>query len=159
VKNIGGWAFANCCNLTSVNIPEGVTSIDDYTFSYCERITTIVIPKNVTSIGESAFGNCKRLASIITPKNVTSIEVEAFNNSGITYLTILGKPTISGTAFAECKNLTDVYCYSDEAPTAYDGAFDFFAISHLTLHVPESAMEQFKNTEPWCRFGTIVAIK
>ena len=90
---------------------------------------------------------------------MTSIGKEALKNTGITYLTILGKPTIDEGAFDECENLTDIYCYSEEVPPTNNNAFDELNLSRITLHVPESAMEQYKKTEPWCRFGTIVAIK
>ena len=38
-------------------------------------------------------------------------------------------------------------------------AFGSIDLSSITLHVPESTMEQYKNTAPWNRFGKIVAIK
>ena len=58
-----------------------------------------------------------------------------------------------------CDKLTDVYCYSAEVPPTDNNAFGELDLSPITLHVPESAMEAYKNTEPWSEFGTIVAIK
>ena len=55
---IGGLLFADCNNLTSVNIPEGVTNIDLFTFENCSSLTSVNIPKGVTSIGTEAFKNC-----------------------------------------------------------------------------------------------------
>ena len=80
-------------------------------------------------------------------------------NSGITYLTILGKPTVDREAFEGCKKLTDIYCYSEEVPPTQDKAFGNLDLSRIALHVPESAIEAYKKEWPWCRFGTIVEIK
>lgn len=139
-------------------IPDNVTSIESHAFYGCRNISAIDLPKSITRIGGWAFSDCTNLNAIIIPKGVKSIGEQAFKNSGITYLTILGKPTIERDVFAGCDNLTDIYCYSEETPQA-EYAFDLFRLSRSTLHVPESAMEQYKNTEPWKWFGTIVAIK
>lgn len=150
-------------------IPESVTSIGRGAFHGCSSLTSITLPKGVTSIGEFAFYGCSSLASITFPKNVKSIKKFAFKKSGITYITILGTPTIGKSAFEECKKLTDIYCYSTEVPpaeNAFIDIFDFFALTsitlylgRITLHVPKGTIKQYKNTEPWKWFGTIVAIK
>ena len=137
----------------------GITRIEHYAFAGCESLTSIIVPKGVTSIGNQAFSGCSSLNTILIPKSVTEIGKQALMNTGITYLTILGKPTIEKEAFDECEKLTDVYCYSEEVPPTNDNAFGNLDLSRITLHIPENAMEQFKNTKPWCRFGTIVAIK
>ena len=80
-------------------------------------------------------------------------------NNGISFLTIIGSPTIDKEAFARCEKLTDVYCYSEEVPLTDDCAFGNIDLSRIILHVPESAIKQYKNTLPWCMFDTIVAIK
>jgi len=54
-----------CSNLTSVSIPETVTSIGAGSFEYCIGLTSITIPMSVKSIGSSAFGLCTGLTSII----------------------------------------------------------------------------------------------
>ena len=41
--------------LTSVDIPDSVTSIDSYAFASCFGLTSVTIPDGVTSIGDYAF--------------------------------------------------------------------------------------------------------
>ena len=57
VTSIGNSAFFYCSGLTSITIPEGVTSIGDGAFEY-SGLTYITIPESVTSIGNDAFGWC-----------------------------------------------------------------------------------------------------
>ena len=51
-------AFYNCTSLTSVSIPENVTSIGSYAFEGCSGLTSVIIPESVTSIGHYAFYDC-----------------------------------------------------------------------------------------------------
>ena len=45
----------NCSSLTSVTIPDSVTSIGGYAFMNCSCLTSVTIPDSVTSIGYNAF--------------------------------------------------------------------------------------------------------
>ena len=55
VIEIGTSAFYGCTGLTSITIPDGVTSIGYRAFYGCTGLTSITIPDGVTSIGSSAF--------------------------------------------------------------------------------------------------------
>ena len=79
VKKIYNSAFNNCRGLTSVTIPNSVTSIGDYAFAYCEGLTSVTIGNSVTSIGDQAFYGCSGLTKIEIPSSVTSIGEDAFS--------------------------------------------------------------------------------
>lgn len=72
-----GATFMNC-PITSVKIPDSVTSIGDSAFYNCTNLTSVIIGNGATSIGISAFASCINLASITIPNNVTSIANSAF---------------------------------------------------------------------------------
>ena len=71
-------AFKSCISLTSVTIPDSVTSIGSYAFYNCSSLTSVTIPDSVTSIGDLAFRNCSGLTSVTIPDSVTSIGNFAF---------------------------------------------------------------------------------
>ena len=70
--NILYGAFSGCSSLTSITIPEDVTSISERAFYGCSSLTGITIPSSVTSIGSSAFYDCSSLTSIYYQGDIAS---------------------------------------------------------------------------------------
>ncbi len=58
---IYSYAFSNCKFLTSISIPNGVTSIGYEAFNNCSILKSITIPSSITSIGEDLFLECTSL--------------------------------------------------------------------------------------------------
>ncbi len=79
VTTIAERAFSDCKKLTFVSIPGSVTSIDGYAFYNCTGIPSLIIPESVTSVGEYAFYNCTGISSLIIPGIVTFVGQYAFN--------------------------------------------------------------------------------
>jgi hypothetical protein len=77
VTDIGA-AFSGCTGLTSVAIPNSVTSIGDTLFLGCTSLITVTIPNSVTSIGGAAFDSCTSLTNATIPKSVTNIGDDPF---------------------------------------------------------------------------------
>ena len=81
VTTIPNYAFRNCSSLTSINIPEGVTSIGSFAFSGCSSLTSVTIPNSVTSIGNYAFSGCSSLTSVTIDRTLPlSLYGETFSN-------------------------------------------------------------------------------
>ena len=95
-------AFTGCTSLTSVTIPEGVTSIGEWTFGSCSSLKNVTLPETLTSIGDGAFYSCHSLASITIPAGVTSLGGSLFIDSGNSLHTIRfegSAPNIVESAF------------------------------------------------------------
>ena len=69
-----------CKSLTSITIPEGVTTIGISAFQGCKSLISITLPSSVTTIDACAFYGCKNLTSITIPSSVTHIDEDAFTD-------------------------------------------------------------------------------
>ena len=110
VTVLGIGAFSLCSDITSVELPEGITTIKAQVFDTCTGLTTINLPNSLTSIEKWAFVDCKSLSAIELPETLTSIGPNCFNGDvSLTTVNIPSKiKTVSEAAFANCISLTNV---------------------------------------------------
>ena len=109
VTAINNAVFPNSA-VTSVTIPDSVTSIPDAAFVNCSELTNISIPNSVTYIGLSAFSSCTSLKSITLPSSLSSIsEALFFDCSQLTTIQIPDSvSSIQAYAFYTCRNLKTI---------------------------------------------------
>ena len=123
VKNIYSGAFGDSTSITSVVIPDSVTSIGSSAFYNCNSLTSVTIPNSVTSIGYGAFEYCFSLTSInVSNENTTykSINGNLYSKDGKTLIKYANGKTdssfiipdsvtsIGEDAFEYCTSLTSV---------------------------------------------------
>ncbi len=109
VTTIGNYAFQNCTDLTTIDIPNSVTRIGNGAFQNCTDLTSVTIPNSVTIIAANAFQNCTGLTDVTIPNSVHTIGVCAFRNTGLTSLTVPGRVSrIYIGTFDSCMNLKTV---------------------------------------------------
>ena len=85
--------FSGCHNLTSISIPDTVTSIGYTAFENCSKLTNFIIPDSVEEIYEAAFYNCLGFTSITIPASVKYIGKYAFlycYRSSVTFINPTG---------------------------------------------------------------------
>ena len=142
VTTIGSSAFCGCSNLATVTFGENsqLTSIGNGAFYNCSSLTSIHIPDSVTTIGSSAFNGCSSLTSIYIPDSVTSIGYRAFLNcSSLTSIYIPDSVTTIGSdTFCRCSNLATV-TISENSQLTTIGSSAFAGCSSLTsIYLPDS---------------------
>lgn len=105
---IGEKAFYNGKNLTSISIPDTVTTIEEEAF-YNSKITTIVIPDSVTSIGKSAFER-SALKSVTLSNNISCIDDSVFENCSYLKEMVVpqGVKSIGKRAFYYCNQMKTI---------------------------------------------------
>ena len=158
VTSIGQSAFSNCHNLTTIKIPSGVTWIEPYTFTACYSLTSITIPDGVTSIRAGAFHYCTSLTSITIPDNVTSIKESAFENcSSLTHVTI-GKSVMEMgyNVFAGCTALTEVTSRIENPFVINSNCFPNRVRQNALLTVPKGTRAKYLSKMGWSNFYNII---
>ena len=115
VTSLGSYAFSNCTNLTSITFGSGLTTTGDHTFSDCTSLTTVIMPSNITTIGEYSFSSCTSL-----------------NGTGITWGNVT---TIGKNAFYYCTGMTSI-SFPNSLNRIREYAFSNTALTTLTINVP-----------------------
>ena len=131
VTKIGGYAFKGSA-VTSVSMPEGITSIGFEAFSGCQNLESVALPESLTTLGSEAFSSCKSLKTIKIP-GVTAILRSCFSGClSLESVTITeGVKTIEEFAFNGC-GLTDLVI-PEGVQTIGDYAFGNNSLQNLTL--------------------------
>ncbi len=151
VTSIGTNAFYGCRGLTSVTIPNSVISINLSAFNGCTGLTSVTIGNSVTSIGGSAFKDCTGLTSITIPDSVTTIGTGVFQGCiSLTSVTIgnsVGE--IGGTAFYNCSNLMSIISLNTTPPTIRSSnTFSNVPVS-CSIYVPAESVDLYKSAQYW----------
>lgn len=138
LKTIESQAFNGCTSLTTIDIPDGVetvnycfahtgltsivlpnsvTSLGSYTFYQCESLKTVVLSNQITSLGYSLFEGCTNLETVTIDGyaanyiggKITSINTMVFANTKISNITIGSSVSyVFNNAFKNCQNLTTI---------------------------------------------------
>ena len=117
VTSIGGRAFVNCSQLTSVSLPDDLRMISYWAFGYCEKLTSLHIPSGVYWIANNAFDSCTGLTALILPYALMNTGYHAFQNCSALKTVAIPRriAAITNGSFAGCNALTTVNFGGDQA--------------------------------------------
>lgn len=125
VREIGEYAFQDCCRLKAIDLPQGlvqigkgafagcrlletirisplIQTIEVEAFSQCDSLTELILPPNLLEIKDCAFENCKSLASVDFPSSLRVIGKSSFKGTGLTELNLPDSVEYCGP-FEHCK--------------------------------------------------------
>ena len=96
--------------ITSIVIPNQVTSLGKSAFYSCTALENITFPTSLQTIGIWTFGNCTSLTTLTLPNSVTSLDQCAFRGcSNLETITLSSSlTTIGGWAFQDCSKLETI---------------------------------------------------
>ena len=109
VVELSDMSFMMNSGLTSVEIPNTVTTIGYHVFEKCPELTSVVIPESVTSIGGATFQNCIKLVDFKLPAGLEAIGYWTFFGCSFETIELPESVKSIGTcAFADCQNLSSI---------------------------------------------------
>jgi hypothetical protein len=131
----GGGEFSPDTAITSVTIPDSVTTIGEDAFVFCSELTTLYLGKGVTNFGDAAFGYC-RLTNVVIPEGATILGGDMFS-----YCSLLGSITIPSSV-TNIPNAVFQACGLTNAPLPYGvtsiGAYAFQYDPLPNVFIPSS---------------------
>ena len=152
-------AFWGCENLVSINVPKWSDQYISYeTFRYCSSLTSITLPDGLTSIGDAAFDWCTSLSSVTMGDKVQDIGRLAFAYcESLREITIPGRvDDIGEWAFRDCVNLQSIYCRPTTPPDV-DGIEVFLNNGQgRKIYVPTESVDAYKNAPIWSYYADAI---
>ena len=140
VVAIGDYSFF-FGELSSITLPETLTSIGIASFSGCSGLTELTIPASVTSLGARAFSDCTELATITVNANLASLPEAAFLNIDIQefHINCTTPPSLvtSGTY------------------TTFSNPNTSYYMGDAVLYVPENLVDAYKGSD-WNTYFTSI---
>lgn len=120
----------------SLKIPTGLLRISEEAFAGCTFTGDVEIPEGIMHLHKRAFAGSQKLQKIILPSELELIDEEAFR---------------------DCKSLRVIECKSIFPPVVKKSAFSGVPLQDITVMVPESALNDYKQSGSWSAFGRIIA--
>ena len=167
VKRIGQFAFSNCSQMTSVELPASITTIEWKAFEKCTGLKSITVPSNVSFVSTQAFSDCTYLREAYIDATVHD---EVFLNCINLEFVEFGPSTnyVLKNCFTNCPALKYI-SVNREIPPSADGDFfrnmsaiyggseiDYSRYEEVILYVPVGCTEVYRQSEYWSKFKTII---
>ena len=154
VKVLGNRSFTDSNNLTSLILPDGLTTVEDLALDFCRNLQTVYIPSSLTSIGGN-FLAFSKVEHVKIPEGVTELKKQFLD--GCSALKTLELPstftTQTDSLFCRgCTALQSVTCKAVTPPVLQSDAFKNVVLAGVTLKVPAGSISAYQNAPIWKDF-------
>lgn len=166
--------FAYCENLTKIELPNTIETIDYAAFQGCNNLVEASLG-NVRVIGGYVFHGCSKLSNLNLGNSLEEIGGESLFGCALTSLTLpnslrkIGYASLGSNNFTEitipinvtemeyypfqyCNNLVKVIMLPTSPPTAGNDLFEF-CDSFTTLVVPRGSLSAYQTATNWSRYA------
>lgn len=149
------WYSAYSGTTTKVVVGEGITTIPHWAFAMFEHLTSVSLPNTLTTIGKAAFEECA-FTTINLPEGLETIGDYAFQMTPLTSVTIPSTVTSIGeVAFQANDALIYVNCLATTPPTMDGNVFQACGIL-MSIYVPATNVATYKGTSGWSTYYDLI---
>jgi hypothetical protein len=154
-SELGGYMLTST-PVTSIILPDTVTSIGGSCFFYCTSLTDITLPNSLLSLGNFCFYGCP-ITSITLPNSLLSLGNYCFCGCPITSITLPDTVTSIGVGcFYSCSSLVLVTCNSTTPPAAGLQMF-YNTPAGLQIKVPAESVNAYKTATNWAQYASKIS--
>jgi hypothetical protein len=121
--------------VTSISIPEGVTTITGGSLRNFTSLASIALPQSVTELGPSTFSGCIALASAVLPDGLTVLDGTFSGCTALTHVTLPSGVTTLNSTFSGCISLSSIIL--PQSVTTLAGTFRG-CTSLASIEIPEN---------------------
>ncbi|MGI5116154.1 InlB B-repeat-containing protein [Treponema sp. SP13] len=152
VKVLGKRSFSGSRKLTSLILPDGLTTVEDLALYACQKLKTVYIPSSLTSIG-SHFLAASEVEDVKIPEGVTELGYQFLDNCWeLKTLELPASLTTPGNLCTGCTALQSVTCKAATPPDLESNAFENVILAGVTLKVPAASVSAYEGADVWKDF-------
>lgn len=134
VTSIGKNTFRGCAGI-KITVEGSLTHVGENAFLGCDGLNSVSFGEGLSEIATQAFSGCTSLTELRFPSTLSKIEENAFEDcSSVVFAVMHGRTKVGNSAFIGCDALVTVYYYGDAAAfdSIYSGENDAHGNSRLT---------------------------